>query len=215
MSVVWGAHASGQVGVGWERNVGFYRKATTPRREYHIKWFRNLFCVERRSQNTALSNLSDSLRILKTSLSTIHSSHHHHHHHHCHSVTMVDFGYGVGDIITVTKLAYDIYVTFRDPVSEFAELAEDAHSVSIILEQIQPILKWNDLPPSSRKHLDCNVQRVGKLLGQMYTEMIKHGRLQNASRARLIDRAKWLTNDMPALRERLSRYTTLLNTSLL
>jgi hypothetical protein len=60
----------------------------------------------------------------------------------------MSFGYSVGDIISVTALAWNVYARFKDAPKGFSDLSRDVHSLHSVLAETRNLVEGRiDLSP--------------------------------------------------------------------
>ena len=133
------------------------------------------------------------------------------------SVDRMNFGFGVGDILTVATLARDVYKAYKDAPSDFKNISDEIKSLHIILDSDNLKARLQDpnlnRNPEEPKKLQEILQGCTNVLEDLDKLLIKYkslGSLQESSKA--LDRVKWGQEAVAELRARLTSNTTLLNT---
>ena len=60
----------------------------------------------------------------------------------------MSFGYGIGDIITVGKLAWTVWKSCKDAPSSFSNISQEALSLHAVLKETEEVLSGRTLSTS-------------------------------------------------------------------
>jgi len=128
----------------------------------------------------------------------------------------MSFGYSVGDILAISKLAWDVYNVYKDAPSDFRNISDEIKSLHIIVDSDNLKAKFQDpnLSLEERERLREILQgctNVLKDLDKLLTKYKSLGSSQGSS-SRALDRVQWGKVDIGELRARLTSNTILLNT---
>jgi len=128
----------------------------------------------------------------------------------------MSFGYGIGDIIAISKLALDVYNVYKDAPDDFRNISDEIKSLHIIVDSDSLKAKLQDpnLALSEREGLREILQGCSHVLKDLDDLLIKYkglGSSSEGSSSRALDRLKWGQEDIAKLRARLTCNTTLLN----
>ena len=126
----------------------------------------------------------------------------------------MSYGYGVGDFIAVSKLAWDVYIAYKDAPEDFRNISDEIKSLHIIVERNKVKFQDKTLTPDEQAQLRDILQGCTNVLEDLDRLRTKYMRLASAqgSNSQAIDRIKWTQENIPELRARLTSNTTLLNT---
>ena len=128
----------------------------------------------------------------------------------------MSFGYSVGDILTISKLAWDVYNVYKDAPDEFRNISDEIKSLHNIVDSDNLQAKFQDprLTSEERERLREILQGCTNVLKDLDKLLIKYKSLgsQQGSSSRALDRVKWGREDIAELRARLTSNTILLNT---
>ena len=118
----------------------------------------------------------------------------------------MSFGYGVGDIMAVSRLALKVYSAYKDAPDDYRNIADEVKSLHIIIERHFETLS-NKKQQGGKEVLE-GCQNVLKDLDALIE---KYNALASADRSLVFKRIKLGTEDIVTLRARLTSNTTLLN----
>ena len=125
------------------------------------------------------------------------------------------FGWGVGDIITISGLAAQVYAAFKDAPDEYRHILDEVESLQIIIDKAARHFT------STSSTLSYNNQREGQtmlkgcqnVLEDLNSLIEKYNSVTspNTSASQVLKRVKLGTEDIATLRARLISNTSLLN----
>jgi hypothetical protein len=119
----------------------------------------------------------------------------------------MSFGYSIGDITALGKLAWTVYKSCRDAPESFKNVSQEAMSLqSLLMEK----LSVETLSPTSQARLKTIGDGCRNVLEELQSLVDKYESLGTQSK-RTWDRMKWAHNDIAELRSRLSSNTILLS----
>jgi len=128
----------------------------------------------------------------------------------------MSFGCGVGDILAISKLAWDVYNSYKDAPNDFRNISGEIKSLHIIVnsDNLKAIFQDPKLALEEREGLREILQGCTNVLEDLDKLLIKYKSLGSpqGSRSRAIDRAKWGQEGIAEQRARLISNTILLNT---
>ena len=125
----------------------------------------------------------------------------------------MSYGYGVGDFIAVSKLAWDVYNAYKDAPEDFRNISDEIKSLHIIVERNKVKFQDKTLTSDEQVQLRDILQGCTNVLGdldKLHTKYMKLGSAQGSS-SQVVDRIKWTQENIGELRLRLTSNTTLLN----
>ena len=133
----------------------------------------------------------------------------------------MSFGYGVGDIMAVSRLALKVYTAYKDAPGDYRNIADEVKSFHIIINEVAPYFESTTTPSSNKQHILESCQNLLRDLDALMEEYkalapantshtgpppsYKDGGIQS------FQRIKFGTEDIATLRARLISNTTLLN----
>ena len=125
----------------------------------------------------------------------------------------MSFGYGVGDIMAVSRLAIKVYTAYKDAPDDYRNIADEVKSLHIIINKaarhFESTTLSNTIQQEGKEVLE-GCQNVFKDLDALI-ERYKVLAPANADRSQVFRRIKLGTEDIVTLRARLTSNTILLN----
>ena len=120
----------------------------------------------------------------------------------------MSFGYGVGDIMAVSRLALKVYTAYKDAPGDYRNIADEVKSLHIIINEAAQHFESTTTPSSNKQHI---LESCQNLLRDLDALMEKYKALAPANTSQSFRRIKFGTEDIPTLRARLISNTTLLS----
>ena len=122
----------------------------------------------------------------------------------------MSFGFSIGDFITVSSLAWQVYKSCKDSSDDFKTIANDVVSLHIVLKEIEEQYKEQTLERNQQVHLAKLTQNTRNVLKDLEALLEKYDSLGTQSQ-RTWDRMRWGLEDINKLKERLTSSTTMLS----
>ena len=123
----------------------------------------------------------------------------------------MSFGFGIGDIVTVSTLAWKVFKSCKDASQEFKNLSGEVVSLHVVLKETEDLVaesgSLNQDQASHLKHLAASCSKVLEDLEQLLT---KYKSLGSKSQ-RTWDRLKWGNEGLTDVRARLTSNTSMLS----
>ena len=126
----------------------------------------------------------------------------------------MSYGYGVGDFINISKLAWDVYTAYKDAPEDFRNISDEINPLHIIVDKHKYKFYNKTLTLEEQTQLREILQGCRNVLGdldKLHTKYIGLGSAQGSS-SKVVDCIKWTQENIAELRARLTSNTTLLNT---
>ena len=140
----------------------------------------------------------------------------------------MSFGYGVGDIMAVSRLALKVYSAYKDAPDDYRNIADEVKSLHIIIEEATRHFDESTTLSTKKqqggkevlegcqnvlKDLDALIEKYNALGPANLPEGQGHATrlLANANASQVFRRIKLGTEDIVTLRARLTSNTLLLN----
>ena len=123
----------------------------------------------------------------------------------------MSFGFGVGDIVTISALAWKVFKSCKDASEDFKNLSGEVVSLHVVLKETEDLVSEHEMnrdQATQLKHLAAGCQKVLEDLEQLLT---KYQSLGSKSQ-RTWDRLKWGKEGIADVRARLTSTTSMLST---
>jgi hypothetical protein len=123
----------------------------------------------------------------------------------------MNFGFGVGDIITISRFACKIYKSCDDAAEDFRNISDDIRSMQFVLEETQDLIDEYKQSLGPKREFRLFEIRNGcyRALRDLEKLLEKHRKLANDN-SRKRDKIKWVLEDIPKMKERVSMKISLL-----
>ena len=92
----------------------------------------------------------------------------------------MSYGYGVGDFIAVSKLAWDVYNAYKDAPEDFRNISDEIKSLHIIVERNKVKFQDKTLSSDEQAQLRDILQGCTNVLEDLDKLHIKYMRLGSA-----------------------------------
>ena len=135
----------------------------------------------------------------------------------------MSFGYGVGDIMAISRLAFKVYTACKDAPEDYRNISDEVKSLHIIINKAAKHFESTTLSTSSRQEGQevlegCQnvLKDLDSLIGK-YNGLASAGTSTSTSTSQVVQRVRLGaglvlgTEDITTLRVRLISNTTLLN----
>jgi hypothetical protein len=119
------------------------------------------------------------------------------------------FGYGVGDIVVLVRLAWKAYRSCKDAPESFGNISHEVLSLHALLKEIEENLSAQTLSSTRQARLKTIGDGCRNVLEELQSLVDKYESLGTQSK-RTWDRMKWGFTDIAELRSRLTSNTLLL-----
>ena len=114
----------------------------------------------------------------------------------------MSFGYGVGDCIVEGRLAWKIFVDFKEAPETFHDLRTEVLALHTVLERTKHFLGTAALSPGSQSELDSIIDCCNRVLQSLDEIIIKYKRVGEKTKS-LLDRIRLSNQDIVGIRQRL------------
>ena len=123
----------------------------------------------------------------------------------------MSFGFGVGDIMTVSTLALKVYSVYKDAPDDYRNIADEVNSLHIITEDAAQHFESATLSNKKQQRGRGVLEGCQNVLKDLDALIEKYDALASANTSQVFQRIKLGTEDIATLRARLISNTTLLN----
>ena len=127
------------------------------------------------------------------------------------------FGWGIGDILTLSRLAVQVYTAYRDAPDELRNISDEVKSLQIIIDRAKRHFQGTTLSSNNRQEgrevlKGCQniLEDLNRLIEEYNGLAGCHG-LAPASASQALKRVKLSKEDIATLRSRLISNTGLLS----
>ena len=124
----------------------------------------------------------------------------------------MSFGYGVGDIIAISRLALKVYTAYKDAPDDYRNISDEVKSLHIIIEEAAQHFESTTTLSNKKQQRGKEVLEGCQNVLRDFDALIeKYNVLASANTSQVFQRIKLGTEDIIALRARLTSNTILLN----
>ena len=123
----------------------------------------------------------------------------------------MSFGYGVGDILTISGLAIKVYSAYKDAPDDYKHISGEVKSLQTIVNRAIQYLKDTTLSDSKRQEGHEALQSCQSVLEELDSLIEKYKSLASTNKMQVFKRVKLGTEDIMTLRTRLTSNTVFLS----
>ena len=123
----------------------------------------------------------------------------------------MSFGFGVGDILSISKLAVTVYTAYKDAPNDYRHIAEEVDSLQIMINKAAQHFKSNTLSDNDRQEGQKVLKGCQSILEDLNSLIEEYKSLASANTSQIFKRVKLGTEDITSLRVRLISNTGLLS----
>ena len=128
-----------------------------------------------------------------------------------HYPIMSMFGWGVGDIATVSKLAIKVYTAYKDAPENYRHISEEVESLQILITKTVRHIKSTTLNGDYEQEGRKMLKGCQSTLKDLNALIQKYKSLTSSNKKMVFQKVKLGTEDVATLRSRLISNTVLLN----
>jgi hypothetical protein len=122
---------------------------------------------------------------------------------------VVPYGFGVGDVIAVGTIAWNVYKSCRAAPESFSNISLEVLSLHAVLKEAEETVFKSPLPTESQERLTTVGDGCRGVLDDLQKLVDRYESLGTQSK-RTWDRMKWGAQDIAEIRQRLISNTTML-----
>ena len=126
----------------------------------------------------------------------------------------MSFGFGAGDIVTISQLAVRVYSSYKDAPEEYKRLIEDARALQIVVGVAIHYFKGDTLSEGKRQEGQVVLKGCQSVLEEMDSVVEKYNHMSPGKRrwqVLTLRRVRFGNEDLVSLRARLTSTTGLLS----
>lgn len=122
------------------------------------------------------------------------------------------YGWGVGDIMAISRLAIKVYAAYKDAPDEYRHISDEVESLRIIIHKAARHFEGSGLDDNSKQEGQKVLKGCQNVLEDLNSLIEKYKGLVSANNtSQVFRRVKLGTEDIATLRSRLATNAILLN----
>ena len=121
------------------------------------------------------------------------------------------FGWGIGDIMAISKLAAKVYTAYKDAPDDYKHVAEEVNSLQSMINKAAQHFQSTALSDNDRQESQNVLKGCRSILGDLNSLIEKYNSLAPANTSQAFQRVMLGTEDIATLRARLTSNATLLS----
>ena len=121
------------------------------------------------------------------------------------------FGWGVGDIIAISRLAVQVYTAYQDAPGDYKHISNEVKSLQILIDKAAPYFGNTSLNNNSWQEGEQALEGCKDVLEGLNSLIEKYNSSGTSRTSQILQRIRLGTEDIASLRVRLISNSTLLN----
>ena len=121
------------------------------------------------------------------------------------------FGWGVGDIIAISRLAVQVYTAYQDAPDDYKHISNEVRSLQILIDKAAPYFGSASLNSNSQQEGQQALKGCTDVLEDLNSLIEKYNSSGSSRTSQVLKRIRLGTEDIATLRARLISNTGLLN----
>ena len=121
------------------------------------------------------------------------------------------FGWGVGDIVAISRLAGQVYTAYRDAPDNYKHISDDIKSLQNLIDKAAPYFNSTSLNNNSRQEGEQALRGCKDVLEGLNSRIERYNSSGSSRTSQVLRRLSLGTEDIVSLRVRLISNTALLN----
>ena len=126
-------------------------------------------------------------------------------------IPTMNFGFGVGDIVAISRLAVNVYTAYKDAPDDYRNISDEVKSLQILIDKAAPYFQSATLKPNSRQEGQQALKGCKDVLEDLNSLIEKYNSSGSSRTSQVLKRIRLGTEDIATLRARLISTTGLLN----
>ena len=123
----------------------------------------------------------------------------------------MSFGWGVGDILSISQLAVTVYTAYQDAPSNYKNIVKEVKSLQTIIDKAAKHFDSTSLSDSDRQDGQEVLKGCQSVLEDLNSLINKYNRLASTSERQVFKRVKLGIEDIGTLKARLKSNAVLLS----
>ena len=123
----------------------------------------------------------------------------------------MSFGYGVGDVIAISKLAMQVHAAYKDAPRDYRHISEEVSSLQIRINKAAQLFGSPTLGESNRSDGQEVLKGCQSVLEDLNSLIEKYNSIATSSKRQVFKKVQLGTEDIATLRARLISNIGLLN----
>lgn len=123
----------------------------------------------------------------------------------------MSFGYGVGDIIAISRLAIKVYSAYKDAPDDYKHISEEVVALQILIDKVVQHFQSTTISSHDRDNCLKAVKGCQSVLEDLNSLIEKYKSLTSTNKRLVFKRVKFGKEDITTLRVRLISNTVLLS----
>ena len=123
----------------------------------------------------------------------------------------MSFGWGVGDIVTISEYAVKVYTAYKDAPDSYRHISEEVAALQVLIEEVKQHFKSSAIGSNDHQHGQTVLKSCHSVLEDLNSLIEKYKDLTSTDKSLVLQRVKLGSEDIATLRARLTSNATLLS----
>ena len=123
----------------------------------------------------------------------------------------MSFGWGVGDIITISELAVKVYTAYKDAPDNYRNISEEVVGLRVLIDEAEQHFESTAISGDDRQNGEKTLKSCRSVLEDLNSLIEKYKSLASTNNSLAFKRVKLGSEDIATLRARLTSNATLLS----
>lgn len=123
----------------------------------------------------------------------------------------MNFGWSVGDIITISELAITVYTAYKDAPDNYRHISEEVVALQVLIEGAKQHFQSITIDSNDRQNGEKVLRSCQSVLWDLNSLIEKYKSLASTDQRLIFKRVKLGSEDIATLRARLTSNATLLS----
>ena len=120
-------------------------------------------------------------------------------------------GWGVGDIITISGLAYKVYTAYKDAPDNYRHISEEAEGLKILIDKVAQYFKSTTISSNDHENGQKILKGCHSVLEDLKSLIEEYKSRSSTNKSLVFTRVKLGLEDISTLQTRLTTNTVRLN----
>ena len=123
----------------------------------------------------------------------------------------MSFGWGIGDIITISELAVKVYTAYKDAPDNYRNISEEVIALQVLIDEAEKHFESTAISGDDQRNGEKILKSCQSVLEDLNSLIEKYKSLASTNERLVFKRVKLGSEDIATLRARLTSSATLLS----
>ena len=123
----------------------------------------------------------------------------------------MSFGWGVGDIIAISKLAIKVHIAYKDAPDSCRHISEEVSALRVLIDKVEQHFQSSAIGSNNHQGGQTVLKGCQSVLEDLDSLIVKYKDLASTNKSLVIQKVKLGTEDIATLRTRLATNAAMLS----